>query len=258
MSFAWDAGIVQFVINLIIILLGYGFVFLIEFKVVKRRSVYIATALSLGLTLASFLLNLIPALIVVASITAALLCVCLVANLGDLRAFLSSPFKRTTAKQSNFGVEKIFDRQTLYKTIETAVLQLSKTRTGAIITLEKSTSLAEIMKNGVPVHAPVSNELIQTIFYPGTRLHDGAIVIHNNEIVCAAVFYTPTTKPFAVKYGSRHRAALGISEVSDAVTIVVSEETGRISIAVDGQIDSVSPDNFLRVFENYMSDDSDD
>ena len=91
-----------------------------------------------------------------------------------------------------------------------------------------------------------------TIFYPGTRLHDGAVVIHGNEIVAASVFYTPTTKPFAGKYGSRHRAALGISEISDSVTVVVSEETGRISFAVDGQLDAVDQESFLRVFENYM------
>ena len=110
------------------------------------------------------------------------------------------------------------------------------------------------MKNGVAVKAPVSTELLQTIFYPGTRLHDGAVVIHGNEIVAASVFYTPTTKAFAGKYGSRHRAALGISEISDAVTVVVSEETGRISFAVNGTLETVDQANFLRVFENLMDD----
>ena len=120
------------------------------------------------------------------------------------------------------------------------------------MTFEKNTSLQDVIKNGVSVRAPVSAELLQTIFYPGTRLHDGAVVIHGNEIIAASVFYTPTTKPFAGKYGSRHRAALGISEISDSVTVVVSEETGRISFAVNGQLDAVDQDNFLRVFENYM------
>ena len=149
-------------------------------------------------------------------------------------------------------MEKIYNREILYKTVETAVISLSKSRTGAIITFEKNNSLADVIKNGVAIKAPVSAELLMTIFYPGTRLHDGAVVIHGNEIVAASVFYTPTTKPFAGKYGSRHRAALGISEISDSVTVVVSEETGRISFAVNGQLDAVDQESFLRVFENYM------
>ena len=108
------------------------------------------------------------------------------------------------------------------------------------------------------MHAPVSQELLLTIFYEGTRLHDGAVVIHGNEIVAASVFFTPTTKPFAGKYGSRHRAAIGISEISDAVTVVVSEETGRISFAVNGSLESVDQTIFLRVFENYMNDKGED
>ena len=121
------------------------------------------------------------------------------------------------------------------------------------MTFEKSTSLMDLTKNGVRVNAPFSPELITTIFYPGTRLHDGAVVIKGNEIISAAVFYTPSTKAFAGKYGSRHRAAIGISEISDSVTVVVSEETGRISFAVNGQLESCDPNNFVQVLETYMS-----
>ena len=142
----------------------------------------------------------------------------------------------------------------MYQQIESAVISLSKTKTGAIITFERNTSLADMLKNGVTIKAPVSAELLQTIFYPGTRLHDGAVVIHGNEIVAASVFFTPTTQAFAGKYGSRHRAAIGISEISDSVTVVVSEETGRISFAVNGTLESVDQTNFLRVFENLMDD----
>ncbi|MCR5505699.1 MAG: DNA integrity scanning protein DisA nucleotide-binding domain protein [Bacilli bacterium] len=183
--------------------------------------------------------------------------ICLFANLGDLRQFIGNPFKRVSAKATNFGVEKIYNREELYEKIQATVLALSKSRTGALITFEKNTSLKDIIKNGVPVNAPVSPELLQTIFYVGTRLHDGAVIIHGDQIVAASVFFTPTTKPFAGKYGSRHRAALGISEISDSVTVVVSEETGRISIAVNGELNTVDQDNFLRVFETYMSQSSD-
>ena len=206
------------------------------------------------LILLSVIFYLIPAMIVLCMFFSACLSAFFFANLGDLRSFIANPFKRASAKSTNFGVEKIYDREAVYAQIESAVLQLSKTRTGALITFEKNTSLREIMKNGVPVHAPVSSELLVTIFYPGTRLHDGAVVVHGNEIIAASVFFTPTTKPFAGKYGSRHRAAIGVSEVSDSVTVVVSEETGRISIATNGELNRVDQSNFLRSFETYMAD----
>lgn len=201
----------------------------------------------------SYLFHLQSVFILVCCIFGSGTFVILFANLGDLRKFLSAPFKVTTAKNGKFGLEKIFDSHALYEEVNQAVLYLSKTRTGAIITFERSNTLKDIMKNGVPINAPVSKELLETIFYTGTRLHDGAVVIHGNQIIAASVFFTPSTKPFAVKYGSRHRAAIGISEISDAVTLVVSEETGRISIAVNGELETVSPENFLRVFENYMT-----
>jgi len=151
-------------------------------------------------------------------------------------------------------VQKIFDRESLYDAINESVSFLSRTKTGAIMTFERKMPLNDMIKNGVIINAPVTPELLMTIFYPGTRLHDGAVVIRDNLIIVASAFYTPTTKPLAGKYGSRHRAAIGISEVSDSVTVVVSEETGRISIAYGGELEPVFIDNFHRVFEEYMED----
>ena len=125
---------------------------------------------------------------------------------------------------------------------------------GALLTFERKDKEKDIIKNGSKIDAPVTFEILVTIFYPGTRLHDGAVVICGNKIVAASVYYTPTTKPLTGKYGSRHRAALGISEISDAVTVVVSEETGRISIAYNGILESYSPDNFYKAFENIMNE----
>ena len=252
-EFAWDRyPTVNWIVSLVIIVLIFAGLFFMYAKIVKRTAGYVFLSLTAAATLAAFLLYFEPALIFIAAITAVGITVTLFSNLGDLRQFLANPFKLTRTKSSKLVVEKIYNRKELYKVIENTVISLSKTRTGAIITFEKNTSLDEIIKNGVIVNAPVSTEILQTIFYPGTRLHDGAVVIRDNTIVAAAVFYTPTTKPFAGKYGSRHRAAIGISEISDAVTIVVSEETGRISFAVNGQLESVNQENFYRVFENYM------
>lgn len=257
MDFIWsepNVSIATWIISLIFIVIIYALLFLVILKVVKRNLAFVLWAISFFLVLLSYLFCLDAILIIVTMLTCVAFTVCLLANLGDLRAFLANPFRRASAKNVNFGIEKIYDHKALYKNVETAVLSLSKSRTGALITFEKNTSLKDIMKNGVPVMAPLSPEILQTIFYPGTRLHDGAVVVHGNEIVAASVFFTPTTKPFACKYGSRHRAAIGISEVSDSVTVVVSEETGRISIAVNGELETVSPDAFLRVFETYMSE----
>ena len=253
MTFAWDTlQIGSFIVSLLAILGIFGFLLFMYLKIVKRAAGYVFIGVSFVITMIAFLFNLTTIFILACSLSSVGVTVSLFANLGDLRSFLANPFKKSQTKSGKFEVEKIYNRELFYKTIETAVINLSKTRTGAIMTFEKNTSLADVIKNGVAVKAPVSAELLMTIFYPGTRLHDGAVVIHGNEIVAASVFYTPTTKPFAGKYGSRHRAALGISEISDSVTVVVSEETGRISFAVNGQLDAVDQESFLRVFENYM------
>ena len=256
MQFIWDTGMAtgNIIASLVIIVLIYGLLFFAFSKAIKRTSPFVALSVSFVFTLASFIFNLREVLVVVSILFGSFLTLTLMSNLGDLRNFLANPFSRAETKTKNVGIEKIFDRKALYKTIEQAVIELSNNKVGALITFEKSTSLNDVMKNGVPIHAPVSVPLLLTIFYNGTRLHDGAVVIHGNEIVAAAVFFTPTTEPFAGKYGSRHRAAIGISEICDAVTIVVSEETGRISLAVNGGLETVDQQNFLRVFENYMGD----
>lgn len=258
MKFAWENNMGNFVASIIVIVFVYSLLFFVIAKVSKRRVSFVFLALSFLLYTAAYILTLDTACQLISFVTTACLAACFFANLGDLRKFVANPFSRRVAKPVNFGIEKIFDTQLLNKNIETTVISLSNSRIGAIITFEKNSSLKDIIKNGVPIHAPVTPELLLTIFYPGTRLHDGAVVVHGNEILAASVFYTPTTKPFAGKYGSRHRAAIGISEISDAVTIVVSEETGRISIAVNGELEAVNQTNFLRVFDNYMSDRSSD
>ena len=258
LKYAWLDGWATFIITLVLLAGMFGFLFFMYSKIVKRTAGYIFLAVSTTAVFLSYILGLTYIFIMLVGLTSVGVTMSLFTNLGDLRQFLANPFKGSRVKSGKFEVEKIYNRELLYKTIEKATLALSKGRIGAIMTFEKNTSLQDVIKNGVSVKAPVTAELLMTIFYPGTRLHDGAVVIHGNEIVAASVFYTPTTKPFAGKYGSRHRAALGISEISDSVTIVVSEETGRISFAVNGNLESVDQENFLRVFENYMDGVSED
>lgn len=140
----------------------------------------------------------------------------------------------------------------LISNITKAVTILSSTQTGALITIERLDDLKELMeKSGTKINAPLTPELLCTIFYKGTPLHDGATIIKGNMIVSSAVFFQPTQRPLNGKYGSRHRAAIGISEVYDALTIVVSEETGTISLSYKGELISIPLANFKEKFTDY-------
>jgi len=176
-------------------------------------------------------------------------------NAGAIRNYIANPSK-TVKTIKWFGNNKIetdeITQESAINIVCEAVASLSKSKTGALITFERKDSLEDYIKTGTIINAPITKEIIETIFYPGTRLHDGAIVIKDGRIVSASVYYTPTTKPLAGKYGARHRAAMGISESTDAVTVVVSEETGRISIAANGELISVAIDSVSRMLEDFF------
>lgn len=118
-----------------------------------------------------------------------------------------------------------------------AVTRMSKLHYGAIIVLEDSVILDPYIETGVPIHAIINRELLITIFYPGTPLHDGAVIIRGEEIVAAACVLPLTQRPLPdTSLGTRHRAAIGVTEDTDALTVVVSEETGAISAARNGRL----------------------
>ena len=131
------------------------------------------------------------------------------------------------------------EREMLVDTLYEATITLSKNRTGALISIEQSQSMQDYIKTGIEVNGQVSKELLCSIFMTTTPLHDGAVIIQGNKVACASAYFPPTSLNLSSRYGARHRAALGISEVSDALTIVVSEETSAISIAERGKIFSV-------------------
>lgn len=123
----------------------------------------------------------------------------------------------------------------LIEEIVKACTELSKTYTGALIVIEKDTKVGEIINTGIHLDSSVSAELLMNIFTPNTPLHDGAIIIRNNRIKAAACFLPLTDNPnLSKELGTRHRAALGITEVSDSIAVVVSEESGKISFALNG------------------------
>ncbi|HBR86004.1 MAG TPA: hypothetical protein DEA32_02330 [Firmicutes bacterium] len=146
-----------------------------------------------------------------------------------------------------------FDREKLYKDVETSVLRLSEKHTGALITFQKKDKI-EIPQDATILDAPFVPELVETIFYTGTRLHDMGMVVIGNIIHAASVQFPTSNKAFSGKVGARHRAAVGISERTDSVTVVVSEETGRIHIAYRGTLTPCTKANFLTSFKSFMED----
>lgn len=129
------------------------------------------------------------------------------------------------------------EREKLVYEIINAVEYLKKNRIGALIVLERDYSLAQYIEPANKLYADISSELLISIFFPNNPLHDGGVIIQGDKITCAgSVFPTSMNPSISKRLGTRHRAALGISESTDAIAIVVSEETGRISIAVGGTL----------------------
>ena len=139
-----------------------------------------------------------------------------------------------------FFENKKADENSVVETVDSickAVSVMQADRTGALIVIERDTALSEIVASGTVVDAKISSELICNIFYPKSPLHDGAMIIRENKI-CASACILPLTanKHIAKELGTRHRAAIGLSETADALVVVVSEETGNISLVMNGEI----------------------
>ncbi len=129
------------------------------------------------------------------------------------------------------------ERERLVTEIMKAIEYLKRNRIGALIVLERDVSLQEYIGRATKIYADISSELLSNLFFPNSPLHDGGVIIQGDRITCAgAVFKTSMNPNVSKKLGTRHRAALGVSEESDALALIVSEETGRISIAMDGKI----------------------
>lgn len=145
-----------------------------------------------------------------------------------------------TNKFTNFfGIEKSLEtktREDIYK-IVIAVEEMAKTKTGALIVIQRDISLSDIISTGIAIDSEISPQLLVNIFVPKTPLHDGAVVIKNNKIAAAAcILPLANGRDISRELGTRHRAAVGISKEYDAIAIVVSEESGKVSIAKDGTL----------------------
>lgn len=163
-------------------------------------------------------------------------------NLGDKNIFILSNILNMNTKSET---EKFSDR-TIEELIK-AVYAMGKVKTGALIVIEDEISLSEYERTGIDVDAIVSSQLLINIFEKNTPLHDGAIILRGDRVV-SATCYLPLSDSLSLskELGTRHRAAVGVSEASDSLTIIVSEETGNVSIALRGQIYRNVDADFLR------------
>ncbi|SFB13114.1 diadenylate cyclase [Acetitomaculum ruminis DSM 5522] len=170
--------------------------------------------------------------------------------------FITSIFNIDTIKLG----EKRFSDKTKNE-IAKAVFEMAKVKTGALIVVEKDTQLDEFVRTGIEIDSAISSQLLLNIFEHNTPLHDGAIIVREDRIV-SATCYLPLSDNLEISksLGTRHRAALGVSEVSDSITIVVSEETGMVSIAEDGilygKIDMESLKAKLSSFQSRVVDEN--
>jgi len=159
------------------------------------------------------------------------------------------------------------EREKVVYEIVTAMDAMRKTRTGALIVIERDNSLNDYIEKSKKIYADISSELLVTIFFPNNPLHDGGLIIQGDKITSArAVFPTSDNVRISKRLGTRHRAALGISELTDCISLIVSEETGRLSAAIGGELHyNLTSDelkllllNELKPKKNVLIDDDED
>ena len=175
----------------------------------------------------------------------------------ELRRFMGYLGQKNFLNNYFFGMHKRLrgDNDTnVVKEILEAVKHLKKTKTGALMVLQENVSATSYTEVGTKLNAIVSAPLLLTIFHPNTPLHDGAVIIQNDLVMAAGVLLPLTEDPkLSWRYGTRHRAAIGMSEISDCACLVVSEETGDVSIAVSGSLKKYDDFTILKAdLENLL------
>jgi diadenylate cyclase len=144
-------------------------------------------------------------------------------------------------------------KENTLQAIASAVKTLSSNKTGALMVLARNDELEEYAESGTRLDSDVSEELLLNIFFPKSPLHDGAVIIRNNRIISAGSILPLSKKEKTYKYGTRHRAGLGMSEESDALAIIVSEERGTISLATDEElVEEIKPDRVYVNLKKYL------
>ena len=173
----------------------------------------------------------------------------------ELRSFLQMIGRRRGGFRFINNIFNSRDNQQInLQPIATACAEMAATKTGALIVLTQRSELDDIIENGITLDARVSVALLENIFFKNAPLHDGAAIVMNNRVVAAKCILPVTQSPVPKSYGTRHRAAIGITETSDAIVVVVSEETGGISVAFGGKIErNIAPHNLVQTISKHFT-----
>ncbi|PLR66130.1 sporulation-specific diadenylate cyclase CdaS [Bacillus sp. UMB0893] len=156
---------------------------------------------------------------------------CLLCELDELHKV----FQQLQSQASSFYLQSYLSEFTPHYALLSKVMQqLSEKKHGGLIVIERKDPVLPFLKNGVSINAYLSASLLESLFFPGSPLHDGAVLVSGTKIISAANVLPLSVKTSDAKLGTRHRAALGITESTDAIALVVSEETGKMSFAIDG------------------------
>ncbi|USS91372.1 diadenylate cyclase CdaA [Fructilactobacillus carniphilus] len=176
---------------------------------------------------------------------------CIVIFQPEIRRGLEKLGQQSVFKQSQQANERT---EKVIKALDGAIQYLSKRRIGALIAIQMKTGLEEWIEKGIALDADVSSELLINIFIPNTPLHDGAVIIKDDRIAAANAYLPPSDSNLIPReLGTRHRAAVGLSEVTDAITIVVSEETGEVSFTQNNELlRGMSREDYLKYLRSHL------
>lgn len=248
------AGVFIFVADVLLVLIVL-ILFLIEIKSKIKVSRVILTALVLVvLYFVSLVLDMKILNGFIKYISGWIMGVYIIIFAPEIKAFLEG---KKSKDRGDFVYKSQKAKEVTISTICQTIDYLSKRKIGALITFERKESLETIINNAIPINADITQEILTTIFTPGTACHDGGVIIRNNKIVCAGAYF-PLSDNYDIPtfLGTRHRAAIGVSERYDAITIVVSEETGNISITFSGNISlELTTERVATLLDSYLGAD---
>lgn len=166
-------------------------------------------------------------------------------------------FRRAVVRLGHNTFLRVFFKQSSPLTNEVikAIVNMASNKIGGLIAIEREAGLDTYIEGGTKINADVSSDLIKTIFWPSSPLHDGAVIVRDQKIVAASCLFPLSENPdISKEFGTRHRAGIGLTEETDAIVLIISEETGNISIAIQGHTTGKLEENELtKVFNDFMS-----
>ena len=227
-------GIIKGVIDLALVIIVFIVLLIIIAKRIKRAKFYFYAIGLIVCYIASVLFSLNIFNLIMKYLIGLLGIILVIIHSQEIRYDFDNKF---AIGKTNNSFDSDVEKQEIIDVLCDSCEFLSRRKIGALITIERNDNLNSLIEKAIPLNSTINQEILTTIFYPGTACHDGAVIIRKNKIMCAGA-YLPSTDKYDIpkNLGTRHRAAIGLSERYDALTIVVSEETGNISIALNGNM----------------------